>query len=125
MYSALQSFTTFRKIISNVQSATHTMYSCLVWLSVINIFWPPSDENVDKNLTQITNFPRLKGLKNEVVNDLLQTKVSKYKLAFSYLETNSESANPEYSLFLFSKFVFISSSCVLILAKKQVQIKGQ
>ena len=52
-------------------SVSHTHYSCLVWLSVINIFWPPSDENVDKNLTQITNFPRLKGLKNEVVNDLI------------------------------------------------------
>ena len=53
-------------------SVSHTHHSCLVWLSVINIFWPPSDENVDKNLTQITNFPRLKGLKNEVVNDLLE-----------------------------------------------------
>ena len=108
MYSALQCFTTFRKIISNVQSATHTMYSCLVWLSVINIFWPPSDENVDKNLTQITNFPRLKGLKNEVVNDLLQTKVSEYKLTFSYLVTNSESTIPKFSPFFFSLNLFLS-----------------
>ena len=88
-------------------SVSHTHYSCLVWLSVINIFWPPSDENADTNLTQITNFPRLKGLKNEVVNDLFQTKVSKYKLAFSLqVATNSENTNPEFSHFLFSKFVF-------------------
>ena len=90
-------------------SVSHTHCSCLVWLSVINIFWPPSDENVDKNLTQITNFPRLKGLKNEVVNDLLRPPNQGLQIQINvYSVTNSESTNPEFSLIFFLKICFLS-----------------